>query len=254
MMVRLGFAVAAHLEPEILIVDEVLAVGDAEFQEKCLGKMKSVSGEGRTVLFVSHNIQAIKTICNKGLLLENGKIKCDSTIENVISEYVKSSNIIDFEKELDPDLASINIGDGHIKKIRLVNSEHSGSDFFYQEPIKIEFEFETYVRIDDYIADVRIVSKEGAIVGYAMPKYDNDSMTTLETGKYRQFVEMENNLQPDIYFLDVGIHYGKGLSIHYYEKILQIRVLSLGTEKGDYPVTWIEGNFRPSTKWRIEKA
>ena len=68
MYVRLAFAVAAHLEPEILIVDEVLAVGDAEFQKKCLGKMKDVSGEGRTVLFVSHNMGAIKALCNKGIL------------------------------------------------------------------------------------------------------------------------------------------------------------------------------------------
>jgi lipopolysaccharide transport system ATP-binding protein len=74
MMVRLGFAVAAHLEPEILIVDEVLAVGDAEFQKKCLGKMKQVSGEGRTVLFVSHNMPSIKSLCTKGLFLDRKSV------------------------------------------------------------------------------------------------------------------------------------------------------------------------------------
>ena len=75
MYVRLAFAVAAHLEPEILIIDEVLAVGDAEFQKKCLGKMKDVSGQGRTVLFVSHNMVAVKTLCTRGILLENGMVK-----------------------------------------------------------------------------------------------------------------------------------------------------------------------------------
>jgi lipopolysaccharide transport system ATP-binding protein len=74
MYVRLAFAVAAHLEPEILIIDEVLAVGDAEFQKKCLGKMKDVAGQGRTVLFVSHNMAAIKTLCTKGIVLEQGQI------------------------------------------------------------------------------------------------------------------------------------------------------------------------------------
>ncbi len=87
MMVRLGFAVAAHLEPEILIVDEVLAVGDAEFQEKCMGKMKDVAGEGRTVLFVSHNIAAIRTLCATGLLLENGRIIESGDIKKVVSKY-----------------------------------------------------------------------------------------------------------------------------------------------------------------------
>ena len=74
MYVRLAFAVAAHLEPEILVVDEVLAVGDAEFQKKCLGKMGDVAHEGRTVLFVSHNMRAIKYLCNKGILLDHGTI------------------------------------------------------------------------------------------------------------------------------------------------------------------------------------
>ena len=81
MMVRLGFAVAAHLDPEILVVDEVLAVGDAEFQKKAIGKMQDVSrGEGRTVLFVSHNMGSIKALCKHGLLLENGKVKYSGDI------------------------------------------------------------------------------------------------------------------------------------------------------------------------------
>jgi lipopolysaccharide transport system ATP-binding protein len=88
MYVRLAFGVAAHLEPEILIVDEVLAVGDAEFQKKALGKMKDVSGrEGRTVLFVSHSMVAIKNLCNTGIFLKNGKIKTKGDVENCLEEY-----------------------------------------------------------------------------------------------------------------------------------------------------------------------
>ncbi len=90
MYVRLAFAVAAHLEPEILIVDEVLAVGDAEFQKKCLGKMKDVSvNEGRTVLFVSHNMAAIKTLCNNALVIGNGEVKYVGEAVSAVSYYLK---------------------------------------------------------------------------------------------------------------------------------------------------------------------
>lgn len=96
MMVRLGFAVAAHLDPEILVVDEVLAVGDAEFQKKAIGKMKDVShGEGRTVLFVSHNMTAIKSLCKTGVLLKNGTMQDIGPVENIVSHYLKGDSAIE---------------------------------------------------------------------------------------------------------------------------------------------------------------
>jgi lipopolysaccharide transport system ATP-binding protein len=97
MYVRLAFGVAAHLEPEILIVDEVLAVGDAEFQKKALGKMKEVSEKGgRTVLFVSHNIPSLMDLCKTGLLLENGIIKSNTNIQDIVTEYLKNDNSSNF--------------------------------------------------------------------------------------------------------------------------------------------------------------
>lgn len=92
MMVRLGFAVAAHLDPEILVVDEVLAVGDAEFQKKAIGKMKDVStAEGRTVLFVSHNMAAVRNLCKSGVVLENGQMAYDGSSEGAVDYYLKNS-------------------------------------------------------------------------------------------------------------------------------------------------------------------
>ena len=92
MYVRLAFAVAAHLEPEILIVDEVLAVGDAEFQKKCLGKMRDVSGrEGRTVILVSHNMAAVRNLCQRGLCFEKGRVIAFGDIQNCIANYQRSS-------------------------------------------------------------------------------------------------------------------------------------------------------------------
>ena len=99
MTVRLGFAVAAHLEPEILVVDEVLAVGDAEFQKKAIGKMQDVSkGEGRTVLFVSHNMASIKALCRRGILLENGSVRYDGLISDTVALYLKGN---EFDEEGD---------------------------------------------------------------------------------------------------------------------------------------------------------
>jgi len=88
MYVRLAFAVAAHLEPEILIVDEVLAVGDAEFQKKCLGKMKDVSSQGRTVLFVSHNMPSVMELCSRGIILKDGQISYGGDIKSVVDQYL----------------------------------------------------------------------------------------------------------------------------------------------------------------------
>lgn len=88
MYVRLGFAIAAHLDPEILIIDEVLAVGDAAFQKKCLGKMEDVSQQGRTVIFVSHSMMSIKSFCHRGVLLDKGRVKADGEISEVIEAYM----------------------------------------------------------------------------------------------------------------------------------------------------------------------
>jgi lipopolysaccharide transport system ATP-binding protein len=130
MKVRLAFSVAAHLEPEILIVDEVLAVGDAEFQRKCLGKMDEVSkGQGRTILFVSHNLAAVSQLCQKGILLSQGELIEMSQVTTVISSYISQG------KQTTHDNTLINLGlrkgDGQfrVKTIRMVNDR--------MEPIRI---------------------------------------------------------------------------------------------------------------------
>jgi lipopolysaccharide transport system ATP-binding protein len=112
MYVRLAFAVAAHLEPEILIVDEVLAVGDAEFQKKCLGKMKDVAGQGRTVLFVSHNMAAVKTLCSDAVYLANGKLASQGSTDDIVSIYLSAGRDSSSEREWpDPSTAP---GNEHI--------------------------------------------------------------------------------------------------------------------------------------------
>lgn len=128
MTVRLGFAVAAFLEPEILVVDEVLAVGDAEFQKKAIGKMQDVSrGEGRTVLFVSHNMAAVRSLCRRGILLEDGGLFFDGDVETTVDKYLSTSNqlqsgtIVDSISRCKPYLhvSSIRIGDTETNEITL---------------------------------------------------------------------------------------------------------------------------------------
>ena len=103
MKVRLGFAVAAHLEPEILIIDEVLAVGDAEFQRKCLGKMKDVSMTGRTILFVSHNMSAVHSLCTRVIWLHNGQVRADGPTDEVVRAYLNTYSTFVDERNWDAD-------------------------------------------------------------------------------------------------------------------------------------------------------
>ena len=137
MYVRLAFAVAAHLEPEILIVDEVLAVGDAEFQKKCLGKMQDVAGNGKTVLFVSHNLTAVRQLCTNGLLLENGQAAMKGVANEVADRYLQ--NMLDSRR------GHFRLGDTGYTDMRLVNSE--GTPIMAVLP-----EQETFVELSLYIA------------------------------------------------------------------------------------------------------
>ena len=141
MYVRLAFAVAAHLEPEILIIDEVLAVGDAEFQKKCLGKMKEVAGHGRTVIFVSHNMEAVKNLCDRALFMEEGKLILDGDPVEIIEQYLERQSSLTLEQnfyfENAPGNAFVKM-----KHISLVPERADGKNIItVKSPLKISFEF-----------------------------------------------------------------------------------------------------------------
>lgn len=141
MYVRLAFAVAAHLEPEILIIDEVLAVGDVEFQKKCIGKMKDVAGKGRTVLFVSHNMEAIKNLCSRAILLEKGAIQKEGTPEQVIEHYLSKRNKEDWGREYTESNAPGNEWVG-LKSVKLTPQRQDKKQIItVKSDIKIDFAF-----------------------------------------------------------------------------------------------------------------
>ncbi|UBM59305.1 ABC transporter ATP-binding protein [Marinilongibacter aquaticus] len=143
MYVRLGFAIAAHLEPEILVVDEVLAVGDADFQKKSIGKMREVSKSGRTILFVSHNLTAVESLCNKGAFLSKGELLDHGPIKNVINNYIQKVSTFRLKQEW----TSINDAPGqhgiYAKRVELKSDDEiaAGSDLTTKTPLKIEYEF-----------------------------------------------------------------------------------------------------------------
>jgi len=143
MYVRLAFAVAAYLEPEILIVDEVLAVGDAEFQRKCLSKMDQVSrNEGRTVLFVSHNMESIRTLCTKGLLLKNGRLAGDDSITKIIELYENDQHVYSTTSLKDIVKRTGN-GSLHFTDIRFLDSDgNERIQFFVGESMQIKISFD----------------------------------------------------------------------------------------------------------------
>jgi lipopolysaccharide transport system ATP-binding protein len=143
MRVRLAFAVAAHLEPEILLVDEVLAVGDAAFQRKCLGKMNEVSQLGRTVLFVSHNLPAMMRLCPRALVLERGKLVMDAPSEEAVSHYLRSVTSGGRRREWSGDSAP---GGGSAVRLRAVGVVTDGGSpeavLKVNQQITIEIEYE----------------------------------------------------------------------------------------------------------------
>lgn len=155
MYVRLAFSVAAHLEPEILIIDEVLAVGDAEFQKKCLGKMKDVAGEGRTVIFVSHDLAAVRKLCTKGILLEHGKIVKQGEISEVIQAYIKSGKL---SYQYKPEIVKPDIPVA-FKAIELFNGDGENSnEFTCKDEIILKFSFE--IRKENHPYSLFVIFKD----------------------------------------------------------------------------------------------
>lgn len=148
MYVRLAFAVAAHLEPEILIVDEVLAVGDAEFQKKCLGKMKEVSGHGRTVLFVSHNMGAVRNLCSSAILLKHGTILAEGKVESVMNQYLMdSANNKSFYSQDENKSKKVNL-----RKISLLSEDGLAlTTHNFENEITIETQYDIHIPVDGLI-------------------------------------------------------------------------------------------------------
>lgn len=251
MYVRLAFAVAAHLVSNILIVDEVLAVGDAQFQKKCLGKMQDVAGQGRTILFVSHNMAAINQLCDRAILLSAGKIVADGEPQAIITDYFSQANAQ--PKIIDLTSASIrrnSLEESGVKwrSIALQNSRHVATDHLgFGESFSLILD----VDVTKSTTDARLAFAVQSALGFALFNSFQDESglpTSFEPGRYRFTAKVENNpFAPGLYEISLGAN---GPSVtDWIPTAMQFTISTVSTDghhewgghKGGtmiHPVTW----------------
>lgn len=251
MYVRLAFAVAAHLEPEILIVDEVLAVGDIEFQRKCLGKMKDVSGAGRTVIFVSHNMGAVKALCNKGIVMKNGTMDFSGNINDCVSEYLKI-NTTDNDGDVVLEKKGNGTGETLIKRIQLLNDEDNTTEtVMYRSAIRIRMFIESSIPVPKASLDVKICDKDGTILFHALNIYHHQTLS-IQPGENIFEVEIENNLLPAGFLLSAGVHNATTYyTMDYHENILGFEVIKAAKNASEsYPYEWVVAPAMAGSSWK----
>lgn len=206
MYVRLAFAVAAHLEPEILVVDEVLAVGDIAFQNKCLGKMSEVSKQGRTILFVSHNMQAMTQLCSRGILLQNGKITHDGGIQEAVKKYL-SSEINSSGAVYDLSGRRDRKGTGILKftRLEIYNKNELSSNFVIGDDMELRLRVKAFQPIK-YISIAIHISRNDEVILANVENIDSGFIIeTIEGETEFRIVFKDLKLYPDTYKLGFWI-------------------------------------------------
>lgn len=253
MTVRLAFAVAAFLEPEILVIDEVLAVGDAEFQKKAIGKMQDISREGgRTVLFVSHNMAAVKSLCTRGIVLEHGNIVFAGETEDAIEEYLNFDNDVSSIKKYNKsDAPSSEI-------IRLLETEvisesfENKSDYFISESVGIRIKFEILIATDDLVLGLNLYNNEEV---HILSSHQKDQNLNYDVGIYQTIVWFPNNfLSEGIHFCGVAAMSYKGIFRVHFHDINKfcfniIDEISIDTARGMKYKGKLPGIVRPILNW-----
>jgi len=253
MQLRLAFAVAAHLEPEILLVDEVLAVGDARFQKKCLSKMEDVGQHGRTVLFVSHNMPAVTRLCKRCLLLENGRLVKDGPSHEVVSAYLHVGAGTTAAREwADPSSAPA----GEIARLRAVKvRDHDGrvsEAVDIREPVTVEMTFEVLREGAVLLPFFMFYNEDGLLAFSANDLDPNWRGRPRPTGEYQSAARIPGNLLSEgTLFVGAGAA-SEGPIVQFYESeavaFHVIDSLDGNSARGDY-AGQMRGVFRPMLEW-----
>jgi len=238
MYVRLAFSVAAHLEPDILIVDEVLAVGDAAFQKKCLGKMKDVAGQGRTVLFVSHNMASVKTLCSKAIWLDQGKIINFGDINDVTDHYSRSSIVDDSSLKERPRTTPIS-GEAKIVEIAVANTGSQSQTIDSTKPTSINFIINSKSNINsEVILHTRITTSGQPILSFSSEFTSKTFKLKKGNNAIRCNIE-PTNLSGGVYSIDCSILFaGTGLISHI-DEIYDAKTFTVKDVKPQYSDTYI---------------
>lgn len=246
MYVRLAFAVAAHLEPEILIVDEVLAVGDAQFQKKCIGRMDEVSQEGKTILFVSHNFPAVQRLCNKGILLESGKVKTQGEVSTVLSHYMRTV-------ALGEEAAKVEVRPGEAKFVdwwlRNAPPDMMHSCYSRDECI-VEFRLIAARVVSNAVIGFAIWNAEGVLVFATSSSDSTGRHFDLEEGIYHLVFRVRLPIKADTYQLEVSLNESSGKQLDRWMAIPRLVVLPKSVTS--LPTRW-HGLVNEEVKFQISR-
>jgi lipopolysaccharide transport system ATP-binding protein len=228
MYVRLAFAVAAHLEAEILIVDEVLAVGDAEFKKKSMGKMGQVAAQGRTVLFVSHNLDAISELCERTIWLDQSMIACDGESRDVVARYLGSSRATRETWTRDePDVSDSPIV---LDAVRVASAGNDKSSLHFDEPIAVEITYTVTREAKNVRVGVRVSDANGLVV---FSSVDSDAAAPLEPfrqpGEYHSCCTIPPSLlRPGKYDVSVGVYEPKVKVWAMLDRVVSFEITEVG--------------------------
>jgi lipopolysaccharide transport system ATP-binding protein len=251
MYVRLAFAVAAHLDPEILLVDEVLAVGDAEFQRKCLSKMHQASELGRTVVFVSHNMQTVQRLCSRAYLIDKGGIVTEGSPAQAVAQYLSRVGPVQSTgtAEIPDGVERHGTGEARLRRIRVTDGEGRGiSGLHLGQPFRVAARFEAWEEITDGVVEVGISTPEGERVA-TIQNIDRGPPVKLTEGLSEIEVEVAMTLLPGEYTLDVALHRETGITVDYVAGAIRLLGLNAGVEA---PWPWdepVRGFVRPDASW-----
>ena len=234
MYVRLAFAVAAHLNPEILIVDEVLAVGDAEFQKKCLGKMQDVAAGGRTVLFVSHNMGAISDLCSKAILMSNGRLLDYGPTDRIVRGYMGEAQLDRLEVEIKPN--PISTSEAVFTACRI--TDMTGS-VLKSIDVNSGFRVSLDVMAHESLSNVEVSVRVSDTLGHALFTANiSDTLGTLSSlnkGHNRFDVDLPGHfLAPGSYSLMAGLHHPHVKIFHAIENVVGFEVEETGSDMWQY--------------------
>ena len=251
MYVRLAFAVAAHLEPEILLVDEVLAVGDAEFQKRCLGKMHDVVRDGRTILFVSHNMAAVKALCRRALWLDAGRVAADGAVDAVVDRYLSKSGPITIDGAVPAGAQRVGSGEAHLLRVELRDCGGEPlRQLYLGQPFRVALTFEVLRPIGDAVASVGISTLDGTRVASCFSTDGGRAPLALAAGTYRVAIDLDVTLLPRAYTLDAAIVRSNGYDIDSIYRVLDFQALEFARSGADsYPWETVRGFVRPAAVW-----
>jgi lipopolysaccharide transport system ATP-binding protein len=250
MYVRLAFAVAAHLEPEILIVDEVLAVGDASFQRKCLGKLGEVSREGRTVLMVSHNMTSIAQLCNDTIWIESGHLRVRGPTKAIISQYLASGSHVDGLVIWEGGTANPGVDEFKLLSVSIRNDARQVATILdVQKEFYIELSYKVAKPLPHCRVGFTFTNAEGI---HLFEAYDSDTEETPGPREPGQFVARciipANLLSPGRYIASVNVGIANIKNLVHMDSILVFDIEDTGTAGSTYGSARM-GIIRPKLRW-----